>query len=253
MGVNASPMPPTNSVKAILFDLDGTLRHTCPSGTKTFLDFAVQLGVTDAVEKRLKAARWSHYYWAQSPELLKDLQDFPEEEGFWLNYAQRHLMAFDCTPQSARDLAPKIHRYMREQYEPGDCVPADVPHTLQQLKSAGYRLAVLSNRTEPCQEQLEELGLDIFFEFSLVAGEVEVWKPDPQIFHHALERLGTRTGDTLYIGDNYFADVLGAQAAGLRPILVDPEGLFPDAGCPVIRSMSELLDILHDTLVAQQC
>jgi len=246
-------MLPTNSVKAILFDLDGTLRHTCPSGPKTFLDFAVQLGVTDTQEKRIKAARWSHYYWAQSPELLQDLEDYSDEDRFWMNYAQRHLLAFDCTPETVQELAPKINRYMREQYEPGDCVPADVPETLQYLKQAGYRLAVLSNRTEPCQEQLADLGLDVFFEFSLVAGEVQVWKPDPQIFHHALERLGTQTSDTLYIGDNYFADVVGAQAAGLRPVLVDPEGIFPDAGCPVIRSMSELLDILHDAPVAQQC
>jgi FMN phosphatase YigB (HAD superfamily) len=41
---------------------------------------------------------------------------------------------------------------------------------------------------------------------------------------------------TLYIGDNYFADVVGARRAGLRPVLYDPKGLFHEPGCPVIAS-----------------
>lgn len=54
----------------------------------------------------------------------------------------------------------------------------------------------------------------------------------------------------MYVGDNYFADVLGAQNAGLQPILIDPEGVFTDhvdciGDCHVIRCMSELLALLQ--------
>ena len=47
-----------------------------------------------------------------------------------------------------------------------------------------------------------------------------------------------------YIGDNYYADVVGARAAGLHPVLIDPLGIFPDAGCDTIRSLSELERVL---------
>jgi putative hydrolase of the HAD superfamily len=103
---------------------------------------------------------------------------------------------------------------------------------------------MLSNRSQTYEEELETLGLAGYFEFALAAGEVDVWKPDPWIFRYALNRLGTQPGETLYIGDNYYADVIGAQRAGLEPILVDPSGVFPEVECTVIHNISELCELL---------
>jgi FMN phosphatase YigB (HAD superfamily) len=46
------------------------------------------------------------------------------------------------------------------------------------------------------------------------------------------------------VGDNYYADVVGARAAGLRPILYDPRGIFPEPDCETIKSFDELKSIL---------
>ena len=154
-------------------------------------------------------------------------------------------MAFDCEVSCAEELAPKMVAYMNEVYQPEDWVPPDVPATLQNLKGAGYHLAVLSNRSQPCQEHLQQLGLLDYFEFALVAGEVNVWKPDPLVFQHALKRIGTAAGQTIYVGDNYYADIVGAQAAGLVPVLVDPEQVFPEAECAVISTLGELPSLLN--------
>ena len=54
---------------------------------------------------------------------------------------------------------------------------------------------------------------------------------------------------TIYVGDNYFADILGAANAGLRPVLLDPDGLFPEAACPVISSLGELLGVLGCAII----
>ena len=59
-----------------------------------------------------------------------------------------------------------------------------------------------------------------------------VEKPDPAIFRLALERTGVAPEDALYAGDIYSIDVVGARAAGLRPVLVDEGDLYPDADCP---------------------
>lgn len=209
------------------------------------MDFAVQSGAEDSPERQLKLARWTHYYWAQSPELIQDMQTFGElQDPFWLHYARRSLLIFECTPEMADNLAPQVHSYMQSDIQTEDWVPPDVPETLQELKEAGFRLGVLSNRSEPCDEQLEILGLHRYFKFVLAAGEVDSWKPDPKIFQHALDRLETSPQQTLYVGDNYYADILGAQQAGLHPVLIDPEGIFPEADCPVIRKMGELKEVL---------
>ena len=229
------------SLRTVIFDLDGTLRFNRPSYTEAFYDYAVRLGVPDGAEQRRRAIRWSHYYWAQSGELFLDIQTYPGSgDDFWLNYAVRSLHAFNCPDEWAQEIAPQIHAYMTNLHKPVVWIPHDVPETLLALKSAGYQLAVVTNRSQPCNDELADLGLLGFFELALTAGEAGSWKPDLRIFTLALHRLGADAEATIYVGDNYYADVLGARQAGLQPVLFDPQELFPDAGCPVIRAIGEL-------------
>jgi putative hydrolase of the HAD superfamily len=73
---------------------------------------------------------------------------------------------------------------------------------------------------------------------------VNVFKPDPGVFGHALRRVNLFPPDAMYVGDNYYADVVGSRAAGLRPILYDPLGIFPDPDCETIKSFDDLKSIL---------
>jgi putative hydrolase of the HAD superfamily len=129
---------------------------------------------------------------------------------------------------------------MAEEFSTTNIIPEDVHPTLSQLKTAGYRLALLSNRQQPCIEELRDWDLDEYFELVLVAGEVSSWKPEPGLFIQALERMQLGADDAIYVGDNYYADVVGARRAGVQPVLIDPDQVFLDADCPVIHSISEL-------------
>ena len=238
-------MPSQNGIRAILFDLDGTLRHSRPSFFQAFFTCATRAGVADSPERRRESIRWLHYYWAQSRELVADQKQFDQEpEGFWRNHARLNLLAFGCSEEQAAALAPEVFRYMSEEFEPEDWVAPEVPATLQALKEAGYRLGVLSNRTHPFEEQLATLDLAHYFDVVVAAGELNAWKPEPEVFHQALEKLGVPAHEAVFVGDNYFADVIGAQRAGLYPVLIDPEGIFPEAECPVIEKLDELPEIL---------
>lgn len=244
--LNGDGWNPTGARPAvILFDLDGTLRHSRPDSTGTFIDHAAALGVPLDDEQRRAAIRWTHYYWAQSPELRQDAAAFPGREAeFWTQYAYRCLRQMGCCEARALELAPEMHAYMTTQHNPINYVPPDVPETLAALKASGYRLGVLTNRAQPVTDELTQLELLEYFDLILAAGEVASWKPDPLIFQHALQRLSAQPGAALYVGDNYYADILGAQRAGLRPILLDPDGIFPEADCPVIHALGELVRFL---------
>lgn len=228
----------------MLFDLDGTLRFSQPSPNDTFYDQAMQLGAPGSIEHRRRGIRWMHSYWAQSAEMLEDLKAFggPTDD-FWTHFAYRALIAFDCPHEQALQLSPQVQQHMSEQ-DWKDWIPPEVPATLQVLRGYGFHLGVVSNRTNPFHEQLAEWGLQDYFGCSLAAGEVNSWKPDAGIFQHALDLLGTLPGQTIYVGDNYYADVVGARAAGLQPVLVDPDGIFPEADCPVIHAVSDILYLL---------
>lgn len=228
-------------IQVILFDLDGTLRYHFPPADQALYDYAVSLGLEDGLEKRRRAARWAHYYWAESPEYQEDMARFPERgEEFWRNYTVRSLLAFDCDHASAVALADQVRSWMQTEYQPEDRLSPHVLEMLQMLKEHGFRLGVLSNRKENCLEYLGQLGLASFFELSLVAGEVQKRKPDPDLFLIALERIGIDPSQAIYVGDNYYADIIGARGAGIFSILYDPMDIFQDADCVKIKAISEL-------------
>jgi putative hydrolase of the HAD superfamily len=133
---------------------------------------------------------------------------------------------------------------MGEVYKPESVVPDHVRAALVSLKQAGYFMAVLSNREKPFQDTLDRHNLSEYFTFALSGGEVDSYKPEPGLFEHALKRAGLSPRDAVYVGDNYFADVVGSRRAGLRPVLYDPNIIFPEADCTVIRSFDELLSII---------
>jgi putative hydrolase of the HAD superfamily len=233
-----------SNIRAVLFDLDGTLRYNLPSSVVFFMDYAASLGVPDSVDDRRRLMRWTHQYFAQSPELMQDLQAFPDEKAFWTQYARRCLLVLGCPADEAGALAPVMHAYMEAEHHPVDHVPPEVFSTLPKLKAAGLSLGLLSNRDQPCNDLLAQLGLLPFFDLTLVAGEVNCWKPEPCVFEHALQMLDLRPEQVVYVGDNYYADIIGARQAGLHPVLIDPGQLFPEAGCPVIGRIDELLALL---------
>lgn len=234
-------MTPTNGIKAIFFDLDGTLRHSVPSGGNVFTDYVISLGLNLNEEARLRAMRWEHLYWANSMDLRNDLlAHSAETEKFWIEYSRRRLIALGAPPEWAVETAPRVSMHMGEFYKPESVVPQDVRRTLPRLKEAGYLLGVISNRDKPFQDVLNDHGIAEFFDFSLAAGEVSVWKPDPGIFEHGLQRVGLSPRDAVYVGDNYYADVIGSRRAGLQPVLYDPIGIFPDPDCTTIKSFDEL-------------
>jgi putative hydrolase of the HAD superfamily len=125
-----------------------------------------------------------------------------------------------------------------------DDVPDGVAAALRRLRTAGLRLAVVSNSNGTVRTLLERLGfLDLFDEVldSAVEG---MEKPDPRIFHLALQRLGASPEEALFVGDLYHVDVVGGRAAGLRVVLVDEAGLYGDADCPRVRSLVALAEHL---------
>lgn len=233
---------PLNGIKAIFFDLDGTLRHNVPGGGEIFSEHVRSLGIEFSTEDLSRAMRWEFMYWANSADLQKDLKKHEgENEKFWVNYSQRRLIALGITHRKSKQLAPKVSVYMREFYTPKSIVPDDAQKALRDLKQRGYIMAVISNRDKPFGEELVSHGIGGFFDFSLAGGEVDAYKPEPEIFHHALKRVDLRAEQAVYVGDNYYADVIGARRAGLRPVLYDPSGFFPEADCVVIKSFDELI------------
>ncbi len=125
-------------------------------------------------------------------------------------------------------------------------VPAGVPEALERLRAAGLGLVLVSNAEPDLPAFFDGLGLARRLDHLVVSGIVGVEKPDPGIFLEALRVSGADPAATVHVGDLYEIDVVGARAAGLRAVLVDPAGRSADRDCERAASFVEYAErLLH--------
>ena len=135
-------------------------------------------------------------------------------------------------------------------YEPEDLQPDALP-ALRSL-AGRYRLGLVANQPSAVREALLRDGLDQFFEFRAISGDLGVQKPDLRIFQHALVSTGVDPNGAAMVGDRLDHDVRPARAAGLHAIWV-LRGEAPDDPTPeqlaeadaTVRSLRELPEALE--------
>lgn len=224
-----------------MFDLDGTLRANQPEGFEAFIEYAGRVGLA-LTEHQIKICeREAHRYWA-SARVDVDIARF-DQRGFWVNYNQLLLNGMNAG-QDCADCAHKIQDLF-DTYEPQDVVFADARPVLQTLRDAGYTLGLVSNREEDLTPRVESYGLTEFFHFTLSAGQAGCYKPDPCIFYKALEMANAQAHETVYIGDNFFADVAGALNVGMDAILIDQHDVFEKYYNVRVKRLRDVLALIQ--------
>ncbi len=220
------------SLKAVLFDAGNTL---------LFLDYG---RLAPAVGEATGVPLTAEGLQAVAGEAARSLE---RREGTDRERASRYLEAIfrlagvpAAKGEVVRDTLLALHR---EKHLWGAMDPR-TPVALARLREAGYRLGVISNSDGRVMEGLGAVGLVEPFEVILDSAHVGVEKPDPRIFALALERLGVAAHEALYVGDIYEVDVIGARAAGLDVILLDPLGQHAGRDVTVAATVAEVADRL---------
>jgi putative hydrolase of the HAD superfamily len=121
----------------------------------------------------------------------------------------------------------------------------EVPAALAALRAAGRRLVVVSNWDVSLHEVLATTGLAPHLDGVVTSAECGAAKPDPAIFRRALALAGDiAPQDGVHVGDSVEADVAGAVAAGLEPILVVRDGAPAPPGVTVLADLQGLPALL---------
>jgi HAD superfamily hydrolase (TIGR01509 family) len=103
-----------------------------------------------------------------------------------------------------------------------------------------FRIAVISNADGGIGRVLSRCGIADCFENVTDSGIVGVEKPHPKIFAAALEAMQVRPDESLYVGDVYSVDYVGARNAGMQAVLFDVAGAYRDRKLPRVESMEQL-------------
>ena len=117
--------------------------------------------------------------------------------------------------------------------------PDAIP-VLQKLRDAGLALGLISNFEDWLERLLDAVEVSAFFQARVISGIEGIEKPDPRIFQLALDRLGVRAEESVYVGDSVTYDIEPAEAAGMTGVLLDRRDRFPEHHGVRIRSLDEL-------------
>jgi FMN phosphatase YigB (HAD superfamily) len=106
--------------------------------------------------------------------------------------------------------------------------------------SQKFRIAVISNADGGIERVLSRCGIADCFESITDSGIVGIEKPAAEIFEVALDSMKAHAGESLYVGDVYSVDYVGARNAGLDAVLLDVSGAYCDRDLPRVESLEQL-------------
>lgn len=118
----------------------------------------------------------------------------------------------------------------------------DVHAALGDLREAGVTIVVVSDWDVSLGPQLDVLGLTDLVDAVVVSADIGVTKPDQQLFHAALRAVGALPEEAMCCGDDPIRDVEGARGSGIRAVLLDREGRFPER-TDTVRSLADIIEL----------
>jgi putative hydrolase of the HAD superfamily len=221
--------------RAVLFDLDDTLLDH--SGIQRTL--ALQL----RQRHRVFAAADPEALAQLSMRLLDELWPRVLAGAMTLHEArtQRYRRMLQTFGEADDDAETLAHWHARAYIEAETVVPGALA-LVEAARARGLRLAIVSNNTRAEQQRkLDRHGLAPHFEALVVAADHGIAKPQPRLFHLALEALGVAAADSVMVGDSWPLDIEGARAAGIRAVWFNRHGEQP-SGDPSVAQLSSFDD-----------
>ena len=208
----------------VLFDAGDTLIGPREPFGAVYARVMEALGVSlpaSAWEKGLRTG-WDEFNRTHTPGVDRYGLYPGSESEYWLRFIERALKATSGAP-SGPELARRALEPLRDAFRSPTAwqVFPDVIPTLEELRSAGIRMGVVSNWDSRLPRLLEALGLATYFGAIVVSSLEGVEKPHPEIFLRAVERLNGKPETSLHVGDIPELDEAGAKAAGLSSLLID--------------------------------
>ncbi len=149
-----------------------------------------------------------------------------------------HGVTDDGLVQAAADV------YVADRYRGLELFPEAVDVVKQIAQQAD--VGMITNGPSDIQRgKIDLLGIEPLFPFILVSEEVDIWKPDPRIFHRAMELGNATPEETVYIGDNPGHDVAGAKAAGITSVWMNRRGADWPGGDRPDHEITDLRQVLE--------
>jgi len=222
-------------VKAVLFDLGGTLVNTV-SPPEIIGRILEKYGV----KRTLSEIALAH----EAAEKSMKLKDYGlTYYEFWIKWNKIILERL-----GVHENADFLSRVLVDEWWDNADVEqySDAANTLVRLKDAGIKIGIITNAfMKDIEEILARAELPRVFDLLVGIDSVGKPKPHPEIFLYAIRVLGIQPNEALFVGDSLEKDYFGALNAGLRAILLDRKReLDNKRGLIRVENLRSLLEIV---------
>ena len=162
------------------------------------------------------------------------------DHGFWWSF-HTHLL------EEVKTMDEGVHNALVQNTQRSANWDQILPGTREALERIrqDYAIAVISNSDGRIDEVLRRCGIADCFESITDSGVVGYEKPHPAIFEAALHTMKAEAAESLYVGDVYSVDYVGARHAGMQAVLLDVAGSYREREFPRVESLAELEDWLQ--------
>ncbi|MHA2394969.1 MAG: HAD family hydrolase [Promethearchaeota archaeon] len=220
-------------IKAVLFDLGGTLIKTIEI-PEIYRRILAKYGIDVSVNQ----IREAH----EANEQLSNSFIITQLEigyKYWYDWNQHVMESLGFGERS--EYLGKIIADLWWDYADLELYP-DVKTTIQELRKRDIKVGVVTNGFKyDYLVILNKLRLIDFFDIVVGPDSCGYGKPDKQIFLYALDVLGLKPGEVIHVGNEYKYDYVGAENAGITPILIEREQDI-DVDVSIISSLNQVLD-----------
>ena len=232
-------------IKAVFFDWFSTLAHYDPPREQLQAQVLRELGFTVSLPVMQRALVLADkVLYAELAEI--SMRNRTPEERLQVYIRHQQSILTNAGINSAPKLAERTMNRMRElNARPHFVLFDDVLPTIKLVKERQLRTGLLSNIQRGIRDICKGLGLEPYMDVIVSSEEAGADKPDPAIFHFALERVRADPGEVIHVGDQYLQDVIGARNVGITPIFIDRFDVSPEiSDCARIRDLTELTKYL---------
>jgi len=224
------------TIKAVLFDLGNTLVYSRPE--ETFQKILKAHSIVKPIDKVKQAVTKGNKEFDIEKHMHLPVHEFYTQ----LNMTVLKHLGITDQPE-ARKLAENIDSQWFDAAK--IYVYPEVKKTLKRLKKMRIKLGIVTGGFEEDVEKiLPQAGLNKFFDVCVGANTMGKRKPHLDSFKYALKCLNIEPSEAIFVGDDLAADYLGAQKAGLVPVLIMRKG-SPATDVRCIKGLDEIFEVLE--------
>ena len=226
-------------IKAVFFDYYNTLVDYDPPREETHAKLLGEMGIKITPKELLRPIMLADDFLSKEHS-QKSLAKRSKEEIAALYGRYQAMILKEAGLEASPELIGNVlKRWMGVKLKMA--LYKDVAPALNELKERGLVLGLISNVDRDIDADYEKLGLANWLQLKITSKDVGFTKPRPEIFQAAVKEAGVKPAEAIYVGDQYDIDVVGANGAGMRGILIDRHDFFGDITDSIrIRSFAEI-------------